>query len=143
MSKSHPVQRVRQYPTVEQYMTPSPRTISPASSLVTAHRLMRAAGIRHLPVVEKGVVVGVLSARDLLLIETLPKVDPAEARVYEAMIRDVFVVPPSTPLGEVIETMIERKLGSAVVTDGPSVVGVLTTIDALRALRDLLEQDEV
>jgi acetoin utilization protein AcuB len=121
-------------------MSASPRTISPGSSLATAHRLMRSLGIRHLPVMEKGVVVGILSARDLLMLETLPKVDPAEARVYEAMIRDVFVVAPEAALGEVVQTMIERKLGSAVVADGPHVVGVLTTIDALRALHELLEQ---
>jgi len=136
----HSTQRVRQYPTVAQYMTASPRTISPGSTLAQAHRAMRGAGIRHLPVVEKNVVVGVLSARDLLMLESLPKVDQNEARVYEAMIRDVFSVAPNAPLGEVVETMIARKLGSAIVVDGPNVVGVLTTIDALHALHELLEQ---
>ncbi|HVU52346.1 MAG TPA: CBS domain-containing protein [Polyangia bacterium] len=121
-------------------MSASPRTISPGSTLAQAHRMMRGAGIRHLPVCEKGVVVGVLSARDLLLLESLPKVDANEARVYEAMVRDVFAVEPSAPLGEVVETMIARKLGSAVVVDGPNVVGVLTTIDALQALHELLER---
>jgi acetoin utilization protein AcuB len=123
-------------------MTASPRTISPGSSLAQAHRAMRGAGIRHLPVVEKNVVVGVLSARDLLLLESLPKVDQNEARVYEAMVRDVFSVAPDTPLGEVVETMIARKLGSAIVVDGPNVVGVLTTIDALHALHELLERQD-
>jgi acetoin utilization protein AcuB len=121
-------------------MSASPRTISPGSSLATAHRLMRSAGIRHLPVVDRGAVVGLLSARDLLLLETLPNVSPGEARVYEAMVHDVFAVAPDAPLGEVVETMIERKLGSAVVVDDGLVVGVLTTIDALRALHELLEQ---
>jgi acetoin utilization protein AcuB len=121
-------------------MTASPRTISPGSTLAQAHRVMRGSGIRHLPVVEKNVVVGVLSARDLLLLESLPRVDQNEARVYEAMVRDVFSVAPSAPLGEVVETMIARKLGSAIVVDGPNVVGVLTTIDALHALHELLEQ---
>jgi acetoin utilization protein AcuB len=140
MSAKQSAQRVHQYPAVGQYMSASPRTISPGSSLAQAHRLMRGAGIRHLPVVEKGVVVGVLSARDILLLESLPKVDPNEARVYEAMIRDVYAVAPDSPLGEVVETMIERKIGSTIVVDGPNVVGVLTTIDALHALHDLLEQ---
>jgi acetoin utilization protein AcuB len=141
MSTSHhSARRVRQFPTVEQYMTASPRTISPGSTIATAHRLMRSAGIRHLPVTEKGVIVGEVSVRDLLLLESLPKVDAGEARVYEAMVRDVFLVAPEAPLAEVVETMIDRKLGSAIVVDGPSVVGVLTTIDALRALHELLEQ---
>jgi acetoin utilization protein AcuB len=139
MNTGHSIQRVRQFPTVGQYMSVSPRTIAPGRSIASAHRLMRAAGIRHLPVVEKGVVVGVLSARDLLLLESLPKVDPDEARVSEAMIHDVFSVSPDAPLGEVVETMIDRKLGSAIVVDGPTIVGVLTTIDALQALHTLLE----
>jgi acetoin utilization protein AcuB len=127
---------------VGQFMSASPRTISSGSTLATAHRLMRVAGIRHLPVVEKGALVGVLSARDLLMLESLPKVDPNEARVYEAMVRDVFAVPHDAPLGEVVETMIDRKLGSAIVVDGPNVLGVLTTIDALEALHELLEQKD-
>jgi predicted transcriptional regulator len=100
---------------------------------------MRSAGIRHLPVVERGVAVGVLCARDLHLFESLPKVDPNEARVHEAMIRDVFPVTSDAPLGEVVETMLSRKLGSAIVLDGPTIVGVLTTIDGLQALHELLE----
>jgi acetoin utilization protein AcuB len=89
------------------------------------------------------VVVGALSARDLLLLEWLRKVDPNEARVYEAMIRDLFSVSPGASLGEVVETMIARKLGSAIVADGPNFIGVLTTIDALRALHILEAEDEL
>jgi acetoin utilization protein AcuB len=89
---------------------------------------------------EHGQVVGIVSARDLLLLETLPNVSPGEAHVYEAMVRDVFTVSPETPLGEVVETMIERKVGSAVVVEDDHVVGVLTTIDALAALHGLLEE---
>jgi acetoin utilization protein AcuB len=139
MSSHGAIPRVRQYPTVGQHMSASPRTISPRSSLASAHRLMRTRGIRHLPVVDRGVVVGIISARDLLLLETLPGVTAGDARVDEAMVRDVFVVSPETPLGEAVETMIERKIGSAVVVEGSAVVGVLTTIDALGALHELLE----
>jgi acetoin utilization protein AcuB len=60
-------------------------------------------------------------------------------RVEEAMVEDVFTVTPEAPIGEVIETMIDRKLGSAVVTRGDRVLGVFTTIDALTALHRLLE----
>jgi acetoin utilization protein AcuB len=138
--QKHRLAHIRQYPTVRQHMTSSPRTISPASSLATAHRLMRSSGIRHLPVLDHGKVVGIVSARDLLLLESLPNVSPGEAHVYEAMVRDVFTVAPETPLGEVVETMIDRKLGSAVVVEGEHVVGVLTTIDALTALHGMLEE---
>jgi acetoin utilization protein AcuB len=59
--------------------------------------------------------------------------------VEEAMVEDVFIVDPDAPVGEVVEQMIARKLGSAVVCRDERVIGVFTTIDALRALHELLE----
>lgn len=131
---------VHQFPTVRQFMTTTPHTISPVQSLATAGRVMREHGIRHLPVLHGGRIVGLISERDLLLVESLPAVDPAEVRVEEAMVQSVFTVAPDDPVAEVAESMIERKLGSAVVMEGPLVVGVFTTIDALRALHELLEK---
>ena len=76
----------------------------------------------------------------MLLVETLPGVNPTDVRVEEAMVMDVVTVAPDAPVGEVVESMLERKIGSVVVTDGDRVVGVFTTIDALRALHQLLEE---
>ena len=121
-------------------MTATPRTVGPTRSLAEARQLMTHHQIRHLPVLDGGRIVGLLSERDLLLVETLPGVRPAEVRVEEAMVQDVFTVPPATPIGEVVETMIDRKLGSAIVTDAERVLGVFTTIDALQALHHLLER---
>ena len=132
--------RVRQYPEVREHMTPSPLVIGPISSLSKAVKLMRDNHVRHLPVVDGGRVVGVLSQRDVLIMESLPGVNPTEVRVEEAMVGDVFTVGPDAPLGEVIETMIDRKLGSTIVCEGDRVLGVFTTIDALRALHALLER---
>jgi acetoin utilization protein AcuB len=129
---------VRQYPTVGQYMTPAPHTIARNRSLAAARHLMLDEGIRHLPVLDGGRIVGLLSERDLLLVESLPGVNPTDVRVEEAMVESVFTVPPDAPIGEVVETMIARKIGSAVVAEDDRVVGVFTTIDALRALHGLL-----
>lgn len=130
----------RQYPEIREYMTPAPLTTAPTRSLTAAVRQMRDRRVRHLPVVEDGRVVGLLSQRDVLIIESLPGVNPTEVRVEEAMSRDVFRVSPQTPLAEAIETMIEKKIGSAVVCEGERAIGVFTTIDALRALHRLLER---
>ena len=131
---------VRQFPTVYQYMTPSPHTIGPRQSLAAAAHMMRDNDVRHLPVLDGGRLVGMLSQRDLLLVEAMPGVNPTEVRVEEAMVQDVFTVLPDAPIGEVIETMIARKVGSAIVSEGERVTGVFTTIDALQALHRLLER---
>jgi acetoin utilization protein AcuB len=121
-------------------MTAAPHTIAPTSSLSRAVKTMRDHQVRHLPVVDHERVVGVLSQRDILIMESLPGVNPTEVRVEEAMVRDVFTAAPDTPVGEVVETMIERRLGSTIVSDGECILGVFTTTDALRALHDLLER---
>jgi acetoin utilization protein AcuB len=140
MTNRHSPAPVRESPAVREYMTPSPLTILPTSSLSKAVKIMRDHQVRHLPVIEGGRIVGVLSQRDILIMESLPGVNPTEVRVEEAMVQDVFTAAPDTPIGEVVETMIERRLGSTIVSDGEHVLGVFTTTDALRALHDLLER---
>ena len=131
---------VHQYPDVREFMTPSPFTVGRESSLAAARQIMRKHLVRHLPVLHGGRIEGVVSERDLLFLESIPGVNPTVVRVEEAMVQDVFTVSPETPVGEAIETMIDRKLGSAIVCDGDRVLGVFTTVDALRALHRQLEQ---
>ena len=127
-----------QYPTVRQYMTPAPYTVSRDQSVTVAHRLMREHGIGHLPVLDGGDVVGILSERDILLCESFPGVNPTDLRVEEAMVPGPFVVTPAAPLSDVVATLLDRGIGSAIVMEGDKVAGMFTTVDALRALADLL-----
>jgi acetoin utilization protein AcuB len=127
-------------PTVERYMTPSPYTIGAEQTLAVAHEIMRRHRIRHLPVLQGGRIVGLVSLRDLHLIETLPDVQEGDVRVEEAMSQDVYAVAREAGLTDVARDMADRKLGSAVVLDQGKVVGVFTTVDALRALAELLRE---
>jgi acetoin utilization protein AcuB len=124
--------------TVADYMTKSPARIGAEQTLSLAHELMRKKRIRHLPVLRGGKLVGIVSLRDLHLVETLQDVEPNEVRVEEAMSPDVYCVAGDAPLRGVVREMAKRKLGSAIVTSGSTVVGVFTTIDALRALDQAL-----
>jgi acetoin utilization protein AcuB len=124
--------------TVRSYMTPHPRTIGRDQPLSVAHRMMRENHIRHLPVLSQSRLVGIVTDRDLRLIETLADVDPEEVKVEEAMADEPFTIRSDAPLEEVALEMARHKYGSAVVVDDGEVVGVFTTIDALRALQDLL-----
>jgi acetoin utilization protein AcuB len=126
--------------TVQKFMTISPVVISSDATLCQARRLMRERNIRHLPVVDGGELVGIVSQRDLYLLETLKGVDPGAEVVREAMTGDPYAVPPDAPLDEVATAMADRKYGSAVVVDRGSVIGVFTTVDALRALAGLVRR---
>lgn len=119
-------------------MTTSPHSIGRDQPLARAHAVMHDHKIRHLPVLHGGALVGVISDRDLRLIETLRGVDPAEVTVEEAMSSAVYAVTPDAALDEVVATMAEHKYGCAVILQNQHVVGIFTTVDACRALAELL-----
>lgn len=119
-------------------MTRSLRSIGKNQSLETAHEMMRALGIRHLPVLDAGRVVGIVSQRDLYLIETMRDVDPRATQVEDAMSQDIYQVTADAPLRDVARAMMEHKYGSAIVMDGQRPIGIFTTIDALAALVALI-----
>ncbi len=127
-------------PTIQRFMTHAPHTIGHEQTLAVAHRMMRDHQIRHLPVLDSGRLVGVVSQGDLHLIETLRDVDPAEVPVSDAMSQETFTVSPRTSVRKAVAEMSEHKYGCAVIMDKEQVVGVFTTIDALRALGTLLDE---
>ena len=120
-------------------MTATPHTIGIAQTLAVAHKMMREHQIRHLPVLDGGRLMGVVSDRDLKLIESLKDVDPEEVLVGEAMSDEPYCVGPLASLEETVREMARRKLGSAVVMDGERVVGIFTAVDGLQTLAWLLE----
>jgi acetoin utilization protein AcuB len=125
-------------PSVRKYMTTSPHTIGDDQPMSVAHRMMREHRIRHLPVLRGAKIVGLVSDRDLNMVETLKDVDPRKVLVSEAMTQDPYLVSPDAALDEVVSTMAQSKFGSAVVTQHDQVVGIFTTVDVCRAFSDLL-----
>lgn len=125
-------------PHIRKYMTTDIQTIGDEQTMSVAHRMMRELHIRHLPVLHQGKIVGVVTDRDLHLVETFQDVDPSKISVSEAMTQDPYVVGPDAPLDEVVATMAAKKYGSAIVTDHGHVVGIFTTVDACTAFADLL-----
>jgi len=121
-------------PTIEHYLTTVLVVIEPQQPVAQAARLMREHGFHHLPVMQNGRPVGVISERDILLIESLRDVDPREVLVEEAMSPQLYLVDPEAPMRKVAADMADRHYGCAVVARGDRVYGVFTTTDALRAL---------
>ena len=116
------------------FMSRGPYTIGVAQPLAEADRLMRKYDVRHLPVLDVGRLVGIVSQRELDLLMTAPEIDSAVQPVSRAMAKDVLVVAPTDRISQVAARMADRRVGSAVVAIGGDVMGVFTTIDALRAL---------
>jgi acetoin utilization protein AcuB len=126
-------------PSIQKYMTTSPHSIGGEQTLATATRMMHEHRIRHLPVLSGGKLRGLLTDRDLKLVETFRDVDPTKLTVEEAMTEEPYAVSPETPLDEVVSTMAGSKFGSAVVVQNGRVVGIFTTVDACQALSELLK----
>lgn len=128
-------------PPISRFMTRQPWTIRKDATMSEAHRMMREHRIRHLPVTEGGKLVGLVSERDLHLIETLRDCDPEKVSVDDAMSTDVYLVQSEDPVDEIAEAMSQHKYGSAVVVGKRGMIeGIFTTVDALQVLADVLRR---
>lgn len=126
-------------PQVSKYMTYIPQTIGTDQSLETAEKMMRSLRIRHLPVLSSGKLAGVVSERDLTLYRALVADEEAKnATLEDVYQQEVYTVAPGAHLDEVVGTMAEKKLGSAVVVDNNKVVGIFTAVDAMSAFAEML-----
>jgi len=135
--------------TANDLMTPDPVTVTPRASVAEVWDLMRELEVRHVPVVEDGALVGMLSDRDLarfdiarLLVvegaETLPH--ELATPVVRVMSWDVITVNPETELEEIVDLLVEHRIGAVPVVRSSTreVVGIVSYIDVLRALQDSL-----
>jgi acetoin utilization protein AcuB len=115
---------------VRDVMTHRLVTIGPETSCDEARRLMEERRIRHLPVVARGRLVGMVSDRD---------VRSAAARAPGAladriMTPDPVTVTPETRVEHAARLMLDGRFGSLPVTDGDALIGIVTYTDLLRAL---------
>ncbi len=124
---------------IADHMSAHPHTIGKDQPIGRAIEVMRDHRIRHLPVLEAGGLVGIVTERDLALVSAMKGVDPQSLPVAEAMTPEPYSVPPTAPLAEVVREMSRRKLGAAVVMEGTTVVGIFTAVDGLRVLAGLLD----
>jgi acetoin utilization protein AcuB len=130
-------------PIVEVFMTAAPHTIGRDQPLTVAKDMMAHHGVRHLPVLDGGQLVGVVSERDVAFIGSVRDVDATQLTVGEAMSPEVYSVSPRELVRNAASNMARYRYGSAVVIDGNRVVGMFTTVDALRALQAVLDASSV
>ena len=131
---------------VKDSMTREVVVLSPETTAGEALALCRERRIRHLPVLEAGRLVGIVSDRDLR--SAAPGLgDPARAsalekiRVSEVMTRDVATTRPDDPIEEAANRMREKRIGCLPVED-ERLVGILTSSDVMEALVQLIGAHE-
>jgi acetoin utilization protein AcuB len=128
--------------TAAEAMTPGPLTVTPRTSVAAALRLTRDNGIAHLPVVDRGRIVGVVRQERLLALTpseatTLSRhelLDALARLTVERAVEPALVLPAGTPLAEAARHLLERGADEALVTEDDRLVGILTHSDLLRAL---------
>lgn len=111
-------------------------SISPDITLEGAFRILCDEGIRHLPVVEEGRLVGVVSDRDLRLATSVLAMSqlPPTSPVSKVMSRAPMTANASDPVEDVAFRMRERKVGCLPVMDDGQLIGIITGLDLLDAL---------
>ncbi len=135
---------------IHEVMTPNPTAIRADRTIGDALAALDAAPIRHLPVLEDGALIGILSDRSLkpwrsALLQAQKwgeggvrklLLDEPVAKHFE---RSVLFVGPEYDVREAIDLMLENRVGSLpVVGDAGKLIGIVTQVDLLRAMRDLL-----
>lgn len=133
----------------DEIMSEDPVWVDVLATTGEAMRKLVESRVHHLPVLRNGVLVGMLSDRDLrsagpMLLALLEDPRAAAARLDEpvssVMTSDLVTAFPDTDLKDVASAMIERHIGAVPVVDPESgkLVGIVSYVDVLRAVRDLL-----
>ncbi|MCM2280881.1 MAG: CBS domain-containing protein [Bdellovibrionaceae bacterium] len=126
-------------PTIQKYMTVLPHTIGVDQTLDAAEKMMTKYRVRHLPVLDGGRLVGILTDRDIRLVETFKDVQPDQVKVDEAYSPDPYVTSPNASLADVCAEMAQHKYGCVLIEDNHKLVGIFTWVDALNAMTELME----
>ena len=132
---------------VENWMNPNVITVDADDSMLDATKLLKEHNIRHLPVLEKGKLVGVITDRDL------KRASPSDAtaleahellyliatiKVREIMTKNPITVPYNFTIEEAAEILLQAKIsGMPVVDKDGDVIGTITQTDLFKVLISL------
>lgn len=123
---------------IEGLMRRDPVTIAPLETLATAQEVMQHHGIRQLPVVENGVLIGMLSERDLHAhIGYLDR-----TKVDAAMTEHPITLAPTDTPAQAARILIEHKINAIPIVDAGHVVGIVSRSDLLRLLISIIVEPQ-
>jgi acetoin utilization protein AcuB len=132
---------------VKNRMTPDPVAVRPGDTLADALRLTREHRVRHLPVVEDGALVGIVSDRDIRLAMPSPLAVPDPERaaflerttVGQVMTREVITAGPLDTVEDAAGQLCRHRIGALPVVDAyGKLLGMVTETDILTAFAEVL-----
>lgn len=122
---------------IDRIMTTDPVIIGPGDSAAKARKLFKTSAIHHLPVVDSGKLVGMVSSADLLKLYVLDD-DVALATlatVSQIMELNPVVLTTTATLRDAAEKLMKGGFHALPVVDADrSLVGIVTSVDLIDAL---------
>ena len=122
---------------ISRIMSEWPATVAPDNPLSEARELFETHKIHHLPVIDDGALVGILSASDFLKLHLLDEGSPSlpQARVRHVMHRNPVVINADASLRDAAEKLAVGEFHALpVIDDDAQLVGIVTTSDLLEFL---------
>jgi len=125
---------------VREHMTPLTHSIELSASLSAAANVLRHFGSACMPVVDGGVVCGLLSDRELTLVRELGH-SMHDLELRDVPLHDVYATSVEAPLLHVAHAMAQQSISYALVKDGATVVGLLSWQTAMSALVECADRN--
>jgi acetoin utilization protein AcuB len=115
-------------------MTRNPVTVRPQDTLAIAQEKMTTGHFRRVPVVQDGVLIGILTDRDIRRHTGVEE----RTKVQAVMTETPLTVSPLTPVEEAARLMLTHRISGLPVLENSKLVGIITTSDLLKAFLELL-----
>jgi acetoin utilization protein AcuB len=125
-------------PTIKSVMTAFPHSVDIDAPVARAQEIMRRYDTLHVPVEEKGSLVGVATHFDIERRAGAAEDGEAGLRVRDVYVSDPYVVDLNAPLDRVLYEMAERQVDATLVVRKGKLVGVFTVMDACRLLAQVV-----
>lgn len=131
---------------VRDIMMGSPVTLKPDDTLDLASDIISLGRFRHVPVVENGQLIGIISESDLMGAAAVRifglKQKSKSALLKSVLIKDIMkkrvvTVEPDTPIKDAAHLMADKKIGCVPVLSEGALVGLVTTTGVLRYVEGL------
>ena len=120
---------------VRHWMIKEVITVSPEDPLEKAVQLMKLHSVRHLPVVENGRLVGLVTESS---IRQYARPEELDKPLREIMILNPITVSPDTTIDAAAKIIYQHKIGGLPVVEGDRLVGIITITDILEAFIELM-----